>query len=83
MEQLVAIAAFGLERMAEGMAEIEQRAARRSRSSAPTIRGLGGAGDGDGVAPGGEIAVEQGGAMALQPGEEAASPMRPYFTTSA
>ena len=59
MQQFIAIAAFGLQRMAEGMAEIEQRACPPLALVGAHDPGLGGAGDGDGVAPGGEIAIER------------------------
>jgi len=71
MEQILAIAAFGLQRMAEGMAEIEQRAALLLGSSGCHDLGLGAQETATAVAPGGEIAVQQGGAMALSHSKKA------------
>ena len=69
MEQPVGKAGRGLQRMAEGMAEIEQRALAGFALVARHDRGLGAAGGGDGVFAR-RAAGENIGVVGLQPGEE-------------
>jgi len=69
--------------MAEGMAEIEQRAPLCSRSSAPTILALAAQGDGDGMAPGGEIGRSSRAAPWSSHSKEGQMPMRRISPPSA
>ena len=69
MEQPVGKTGRCLQRMAEGMTEIEQRALAGLALVARHDRGLGAAGSGDGVFAG-SAACENIGVIGLEPGEE-------------
>ena len=70
MEQVVAIAAFQLQRMAEGVAQIQQRPGAGLPLILGDDGGLGGAADAHGALPRGIVAVDDGRPMLLEPGEE-------------
>ena len=82
MQQPVGEAGGGLQRMAEGVAEIEQRALAGLALVARHDRGLGAAGGRDGVFARG-AAGEDLGVVGFEPAKNAASPSRPYLATSA
>ena len=72
VQQRIAEAGLGLERMAEGVAEIEQRPLALLALVDGDHRGLGGAALEHRLAAAGRIAGDQPGALRLEPIEEAA-----------
>ena len=82
VQQPVGEAGRRLERVAEGVAEIEQRAVAGLALVARDDRGLGAAAHRDGVFARGPPA-NRSRQLASSHSKNAASPSRPYFTTSA
>ena len=83
MQQPVGEAGGGLERVAEGVAEIEQRALAGFALVARDDAGLGAAADGDGVLARRLPPANTSCQFASSQEKNAASPSRPYLATSA
>ena len=83
MQEPIGKAAGRLQRMAEGMAEIEQRPFAGLALVARDDRRLGAAADRDGVLAGPGPPAKTSRQFASSQAKKAASPSRPYLATSA